>query len=136
MKDGMSEKEAADILWRRETHQTQSGKEYKRPNLPDNNKVFVERLENFQGVDIVLYTYISANIHPLTPTNLANFAIKSVKEAAGSKKEDGISYLLDIKQQGIKTPLINEYEKEILRLTSTNTLEEALQKMRFSLSAR
>ena len=62
--------------------------------------------------------------------NLANLAIKSAREVAGSKKEDGISYLLDIKQQGIRTPLMDDYEKEILRITSTSTLEEAWQKER------
>jgi len=64
LKDGVSEKEATDILWRRETHQIGSNKEYKRPILPNKNKVFIERLEDFQNIDIVLYTYIGDNIDP------------------------------------------------------------------------
>lgn len=132
MKEGISEKKATDILWRREIHQPESGKEYKRPNLPESNKVFVEKLEHFHDVDIVLYTYLGSNIDPLTPTHLANLAINSVKGALGARKEDGISYLLDVKKQGIKTPLLDEYEKEILRITSTATLKDAWQKERDS----
>ncbi|WNZ28658.1 MAG: MBL fold metallo-hydrolase [Candidatus Bathyarchaeota archaeon] len=130
MKDCISEKEATDILWRREIHQKGSGKEYKRPNLPNTKQVFIERIENFQNIDVVLFTYIASNINPLTPKNLAYLAIESAKKRAGDEKQDGISYLIDAKKQGIKTPLMKDYEKEILQKTLTTTLEDALQKIR------
>ncbi len=76
------------------------------------------------------YTYIRSNVFPLTPLNLANLSIESTKGGAGAQKRDGIWYLMDIKKQGIQTPLMEEYEKEILRLTSTTTLIGAWCKIR------
>ena len=40
--------------------------------------------------------------------------------------KDGISYLIDAKRCGIQTQLSPDYEKEILRLTGTDSLEAAL----------
>ncbi len=124
-RDDISEKEATDMLWRRETDQVFSDREYGPPSNPGINNVLVKKKENFQGVKIVLYTEIGRNINNLSPKTLAELAIKSVRSKAGKKGKDGISYLIDIKISGIKTPLMSEYEKEILRQTNTKSLHEA-----------
>jgi len=130
MKDGVSEKTAKDILYRREKNQVGSSKEYKHPTRPNKNKVIIERLEDFQNVDVVLFVRIGANIDPLTPTHLARLAIESARKAAGAEKEDGINYLARVKRQGIRTPLMKDYENEILRMVDTRNLEDAWRKVR------
>lgn len=121
---------AEDLLWRRETRQKSSEKHYVRPSAPNQNKVVVEVLRNFHGIDFVIYTSLGANISGLSATRLAELAISSAKEKAGREGEDGISYLISLRRQGISTPLAPVYESEILRLTNTRSLEEALGKCR------
>lgn len=57
-------------------------------------------------------------------TQLAELAVKSAR--ANQDRSDGISYLMNAKKCGIQTPLSAQYEKEILRLTGTESLEAAL----------
>jgi hypothetical protein len=121
-----SEADAANMLWRRETRQVGSGLVYMRPANPGANSVVVERIENFAGVDIVLYTRIAATIEPLTAKNLAELAIRSVAEAPQGK--DGISYLMAARSSGIETPLSADYEAEVLKLTGAVDLAQALEK--------
>lgn len=127
LKENVCEKEAADMLLRRETNKVGSKEEYRPPTQPNEDTVVVERLESFHGIDVVLYTKIGANIHPLTPQKLAQLAIKSALSEAGEQGRDGISYLINAKRNGIKTPLMSEYEREILQKVHANTLEEALE---------
>ena len=61
---------------------------------------------------------------------MAKLAIQSVKGKAGIIGRDGITYLLSIEKQGIKTPLMQQYKKEILKITGTSSLTEVLEKMR------
>jgi len=126
LKKDVSEKDAIDMLWRRETHQISSGKAYKRLRKPSNNTVLVDRLENFHNIDVVFYTKIGANIEPLTPKRLSRLAIDSVLSQAGAQGLDGISYLINAKCSGIQTPLMSAYEKEILREVGAKSLEDAL----------
>lgn len=131
LKDSVSEEEAKDILWRRETRKSVGSKEkYNPPATPGPNTVLVESVPGFCGLDTVLYTCIAATIDDLTPQNLASLAIESARCKKVEKGKDGISYLISAKQFGIVTPLMKEYEKEILRRTETKTLEEALTKVR------
>ena len=51
--------------------------------------------------------------------------VESAKEDAGKKGKDGISYLISVKRQGIKTPLMEEYEESILGKLGVETLEDA-----------
>jgi hypothetical protein len=88
----------------------------------------VERLENFAGIDIVLFTKLGANITDLSAAKLADLAIKSAK--AGKTGKDGISYLISVKRQGILTPLMPGYEDEVLRKTAASSLEVALSRCR------
>jgi cation transport regulator ChaC len=122
--DRISTKEASDILWRRETHKTNSNDCYS-PDEANENQVWIKRLDRSWGLDIVLYTWIKANISPLNSKKLAKLAISSAREAAGVRSKDGISYLIAAKKVGIVTPLMIDYEKEILKKLRVPTLEDA-----------
>lgn len=125
LSDATSEKEAKDMLWRRETGRAQGS--YDPPPHPGPNTVLVGELRSFEGVTLVLYTRIAANIPPpLTGQKLADLAIKSAKSPNVEKGRDGISYLINAKKAGIKTPLSPDYEAAVLELTSTDSLEAAL----------
>lgn len=117
---------AKDLIWRRETRKVGTGKRYPNPSVIKVNTVVVEVLESFINIDYVLYTKIGANIDNLTPSNLADLAISSAKSKSGREKLDGISYLISAKENGIATPLMPDYENEIVRKTGTHSLIEAL----------
>ena len=125
MREGVAEAETTDMLWRRETRKEGSGERYESPSGVGVDGVLIRRLDNFEGLDVVLYVEIGANIPDLSPRNLAELAVRSVESGAGSEGKDGIAYLIGVKNKGIKTPLMPEYEREILRLTGAWTLEQA-----------
>jgi hypothetical protein len=122
----ISLEKAEDLLWRRETGNECSNKQYIRPSEPTPNRMVVESLRNFGGLDVVLYTKLGANITDLSASKLADLAIASAKAEAGKTGKDGISYLISLKRQGILTPLMPAYESEILKKTATSSLEEAM----------
>lgn len=126
----VSVENATDLLWRRETRNEYTNKNYKRPENPKANQVIIESLSNFYGVETVLYTKIGSNIEDNSPTSLAKLAIKSAREKPGKKCQDGINYLISLKRQNITTPLMEAYEQEILRITKTSSLKEAYIKIR------
>jgi hypothetical protein len=121
---------AKDILWRRETRNERSEKHYACPSKPDPNRVVVESLRNFNGIDIVIYTSLGPNIPDLNPKRLAELAVNSARDEAGKDGKDGISYLISVKRQGISTPLTPAYEREILKLANAVSLEDALRNCR------
>ena len=127
---GVNLEKAQDLLWRRETRNECTDKQYTPPSNPNPNRVVVDKLDNFVGLDIVLYTKLGANITEPNAEKLADLAIKSAKAEAGQNGKDGISYLLSVKRQGISTPLIQGYESEILRKTGASSLEDALSRCR------
>lgn len=116
---------AEDLLWRKETRNECSDKHYNRPAEPNANSVVIEHIENLANVDKVLFTKIGANIENRNPDYLADLAICSARREAGNKHMDGISYLMSIKKQRIRTPLMPDYEAAILRKTKAQTLDEA-----------
>ncbi len=60
------ENEATDILYRREIGRVdEMTRTYKRPDQVTDNSVLVERLTNFAGLDVVLYTQIAATVSPV-----------------------------------------------------------------------
>lgn len=123
----VSEAEAADFLYRRETGKIDDKTTYKRPERLTNNSVLVERLTNFAGLDVVLYTQIAATITPLTAERLAELAIASVGKTKPNR--DGIVYLINAKKHGIETALSPAYEAEILKETKCKSLDEAHEKL-------
>jgi cation transport regulator ChaC len=85
----LSEQDAANVLYRREIDKVGTDRTYKPPRRVTEKTVLVERLTNFAGLDVVLYTQIAATIKPLTAENLADLAIKSVSKADPGR--DGIN---------------------------------------------
>ena len=124
----LSEEEATHVLYRREIgKEGQTDRPYKRPKVVTDKHVVIERLTDFAGLDVVLYTQIAATITPLTAERLADLAIASVAKADAGL--DGITYLNAAKESGIVTALSPSYETEILRKTDCETLEQALAKL-------
>jgi hypothetical protein len=128
----VTERQAGDILWRRETRRIGTGGRYRPRANPGPNNVLVKSLTGFAGLDVVLYTDFPASgkLNNPTPQQLAVLAIESVKGNAGATGMDGISYLIAAKESNILTPLMPEYEKEILARTASADLKEALHKVR------
>lgn len=123
---------ASNILYQRETRQTE--RPYNRPNETDitSGTVLVEELTNLNNIQTVLYTKIGSNIPNLTAHYLATNAIASARGSAGETRKDGISYLINAKRNGIETSISGSYEEEILRLTATTSLEDAYHRCRES----
>ncbi len=116
--------DAADIVYRREISKIGTGRRYVEPLHPTPNTVIIDRFPDFEGFEVVLSTRIGANIVPLTPDNLARFAINSAREALPGK--DGITYLMNAMRCGIVTPLSSDYEAAILNETGASDLAGAL----------
>jgi hypothetical protein len=123
----VSEQEAMDRLWRRETNRVGKGGHYRHSDHPGPDTLIIDRHENFEGIPTVFSARFAATIKPLTAENLAELAIESARLKRGGR--DGISYLMDAKANGIVTPLSEPYEREILRQTETRNLSEALRKV-------
>lgn len=122
--------DARSILWRRERHIVGSNKSYTHIDNPGVNRVSVESINNFMNINTVLYTSLGSNINEkITGKLLAEKSINSILSEAGDKENDGIRYLLNTKQNGIITPLSKEYEENILLITESNSLEEAINKL-------
>ena len=124
LRDGVSLEDARDMLWRRETRREGSGDKYVRGNTA--SSVLVETLENFGGIGCVIYTDFSdqGKMAEPDPIELANRAVVSVEKAKTGT--DGISYLIQVINSGIRTRLTNEYIAEILRMTGAGSLEQSL----------
>ena len=130
LREGISPGEARDLLWRREIRREGTGQRYSKPTGNDPNQMRAEELLGFAGVDLVLYARFGPTLSNPTPEELAELAIRSVATEAGRKGLDGISYLISIKRQGIATPLMPAYEREVLKRTSAASLEDALAGLR------
>jgi hypothetical protein len=124
----ISEQEAKDRLWRREINKVGQGGHYRHSTNPGPNTLVIDRHENFGGISVVLSARFPATISPLTVQHLAELAIESARREGGGR--DGISYLMEAKQNGIVTTLSEPYEQEILRQTETRNLPDALRKIR------
>ncbi len=124
--DGIPEQEAMDRLYRREIHQVGCGKCYNHPRDGDLNRMRIGRSTNLAGVKTLLYACFQQNIPNPTPETLGRLAIQSAKARAGKRGKDGIRYLIDARRNGIRTPLMDGYRREILRQTGTHSLEDAL----------
>jgi hypothetical protein len=128
LKDSISEPEAESILYRRELHQVGSGRTYNPSPKPGKNSIVVAAWPSLIGLEKIFYTDFgdSGKLTNPTPALLAGLAVDSARNRAVPEGNDGISYLMNAKKAGIVTPLSADYEKEILRLTGTASLEQAL----------
>ena len=127
LNEKVSWKEAKNILWRREINKVSSKGQYKEIESPGINTVQIKTIPNFHSIDKVIYTYIEQNIkEPVTPSVLANLAIKSILSKAGKDKRDGIRYLDSVLTNGIITNFCKPYKEEILKHSGTSTLKEAI----------
>jgi hypothetical protein len=127
---------ATDMLFRRERNQVGSEIIYKHKENPGPDDVVIEQIRDFGSCDIVVYTRIATNIHPLTATKLAELAIASAKKSAGARHRDGITYLIEAKKYGVITALSAAYEAEVLLQTTTDSLEAAWLATRESVEPR
>src|ERR1700682_3674307 len=75
LKEHVSEDDARDMVWRRETRQIGSGKRYVPTDHPGENTTIVMSAGKLAGVDHVLYAEIGANISPLSGKELARLAV-------------------------------------------------------------
>ena len=123
--DAVDETAAQDMLYRRERNRVGSGDRYADVDPADPDSAFLGRLDGFAGLDTVFHAALRANIEEPTPELLARLAVESAAAPSGATRRDGISYLMDAKRGGIVTPLMAEYEAEILRQTGGLDLEEA-----------
>ena len=123
----ISEDEARDLIWRRETRRIGTGRRYVHPANPGPNTTLVRNAGEMRGIDSVLYTEIGANISPLTATELARLAVQSVAQAPPGM--DGVTYLIDALARGLTTPLSGPYELAIMRMVGVANLKDALQKL-------
>jgi cation transport regulator ChaC len=131
MDESVSLAQARDLLWRRETRNESTGQRYRRPADADPNRMLAEELPDFAGIGVVLYARFGPTLSNPTPEELAALAIKSAMGEAGSRGQDGISYLISLKRQGIVTPLMPAYEQAVLRSAGTTSLEDALAGIRW-----
>ena len=122
LKDSISKESACDMLYRRETQQVGAAVSYSR-----RTRHWIHTLVDWGEVDVCLYTAFEPNIHPSerSAENLAQLAIKSASCAAGMTRRDGISYLEKVKQRGVETLLMRNYEEEILSQSDAHSLADA-----------
>jgi cation transport regulator ChaC len=124
LEENLTLEKATDLLWRRETRNETSNLHYQ--DHIKTTQIQIKTLKDFQGFESIIYASLPANISNPNPIKLAKLAVESVKTKAAQNAKDGISYLISLKNKGIKTPLMKEYEKQILILTNTDTLDNAL----------
>jgi hypothetical protein len=126
--DSVSVEEARNMLWRRERRRAGSRESYVEGSSP--NSVLVRTFNDHPCVETVHYTdfHPTGKIGRPSAVELAQHAVESVRKAEAGK--DGISYLMRAIASGIDTPLTKSYVTEIQRLTGTESLPEALKKVR------
>lgn len=132
LKDSISEQEAMNILYRRERHLVGSGLVYRVSTTTKGgkNSIVVAAWPNLIGLEKIFYTdfHDAGKLTNPTPALLAELAVESARNREVPEGNDGISYLMNAKKAGIVTPLSAAYEKEILKMTDTSSLDQALVK--------
>ena len=127
----------AKILYKRETGISKDNLSIAYYNANDDmqkiytiGKTKIVSLLDFAGLGKVLFAYLVDTIRPLNSNHLACLAIQSTASQKIDPGCDGISYLIDAKQSGIVTRYSSDYEKDILQITKTCCLKQALEKAR------
>lgn len=60
-----------------------------------------------------------------SPRRLAELAVASARGPRVPREKNGITCLLNARRAGIRTPFMQEYAREVLRLTGARSLEHA-----------
>jgi hypothetical protein len=128
LKPGITLEQASDMLWRRETNQVGTEARY---NAKSPGDIEIRIAENLAGVREVLYAAPRVNLQA-DAKQLAELAVASTRAKA---LRDGINYLINAKENGIKTPLLEDYEKFILEETDETDLPASFQKVREQVKA-
>ena len=128
LKASVSVKNATDMLWRREAGEPDTSIGYPAGTKP--GSVQIGQLSIFEGIEVVLYTDFldTGKIANPVASELATAAIESVAKAPANM--DGITYLAGATADGVKTPLTDAYEAAIRAQSGTDSLAEALEKLR------
>lgn len=124
----VSETTLTDALWQRETRTERRDE----ATTPETKDLLIRRarpLEEEHNLRRVFYAHLKANIDDRRPGRLAELAIESARSDAGRRREDGIAYLIDLKAEGVTTPLMPAYEEELLRRVGAATLEDAREQL-------
>jgi len=120
MKEGVSVETATRALWRRETHQVGSEK------LPlGAERRDIHLITDLPEADAALYWAAQSNYPRPDAAGLARRAIDSARGPAGAKRKDGISYLAQAMEAGIRTRLTDAYLAALLDQTGTADLAAA-----------
>lgn len=132
--DQISLNEAKNLLWRREIRKEGTGRIYSESAAQ--NAVVIREKPSLDGIDVALYTDFNTTgkIPQPDPYILAEAAISSIARA--SPGSDGISYLISLIEAGVETGLIQQYQHDILTLTKTGNLVDALLKAKQLINRR
>ncbi len=137
LRDGISEQEAKNILYRRETGKISEVEIEYDENVQwrKADPVLIKSLSNFGDIECVLYVDFKVKFDQILRKDLslnkkgrilAELAIESVSELTYFASEDGIQYLAVCIKLDILTPLTEIYKMEILNLAEhADNLEEA-----------
>jgi hypothetical protein len=119
-----------DMLYRREIHRVgDSNKVYKEPADPDTHNLRIMQEKSFAGLDIVLYTKFPANFGAILDNSFSNqekadllcsAACESLTKDTFQNELDGIQYLTEAINSGVKTCLTELYKQAILRKAGTD----------------
>ena len=125
----LSLREAKNRLYRREINKVCcKSKTYSEPSDDNVNAVRIQTMYDFEGIDLSIYASLLPNIEELSAEKLACLAINSARNLSDGR--DGITYLLNAKKVGIRTPLSYAYETAILKMTMASNLKDALKTCR------
>lgn len=137
LNDEVTEEEACNMLYRREIHCVgERGVTYNdERQRSKKDAVVIERLQDFEDVELVLYTVLPPRDGILLDDNassvdraneLARLAKQSIRKETFCSQRDGIRYLADAIRHGVQTPLTDLYKCAVLRLADdAPNLEEA-----------
>jgi hypothetical protein len=129
LRDGLSQYKVADLLWRRETRKTETDEHYLAGGTV-NSEIKIDTISSYLGFDALLYAAPLQNIPIPSASLLADLAINSAyNQDIAEMHKDGISYLVDIISLKIVTPLMAQYEEEILKRTDSIDLVQAYEKI-------
>lgn len=131
LKETVSLQHASDILYRREIHRPgDSKKVYRVPRENNADRIRIERLQDFAGLETVIYTKLAINFEPIVDDTyddhekaelLSIAARESLTEETFYTGQDGIQYLDAASHYGVQTRLTDIYIRAILALAGSAT---------------